>query len=321
MVRWCEDGPSGIVTAGSPQRGHLPARARRAYGLGTAVAERGRLWIENQAPESRKGATISWVRRYQAADGQLYAVLLSAYFFLTILPVMLVASSFLYNDPNALADRIDGRLHLHGTTADLFSTVMVGAGEHKLSGVLIAIVDLFCFGLGFARVLQLAHARSWGLGLRKRVVADQARYAEVLAVLVVAAFLFVLQTRELRGDPAWISYALDAGWVGLLVGFFVWAPRLLLHHRVAARDLLPGAVFTVLGLIGLRLTSALLLTHWLNWYSTTYGAFGIVIAIFFWIILIGTIMILAAALSPALARRRNLLKTRAEPSTDAPSSS
>ena len=80
----------------------------------------------------------------------------------------------------------------------------------------------------------------------------------------------------------------------------------MLHHRVAARDLLPGALFTVLGLVSLRLISVVLLTHWLNWYSTTYGAFGIVIAIFFWVILIGTILVLAAALSPALAHRRNL---------------
>ena len=40
------------------------------------------------------------------------------------------------------------------------------------------------------------------------------------------------------------------------------------------------------------------LAHWLNWYSTTYGAFGIVIALFFWIILEATIIVLAAALSP-----------------------
>ncbi len=64
----------------------------------------------------------------------------------------------------------------------------------------------------------------------------------------------------------------------------------------------------MVGLVGLRLISVLLLTHWLNWYSTTYGAFGIVIALFFWIILVGTVMILAAALSPALAHRRNLLR-------------
>ena len=292
----------------------IPQRAQRAVARGLAVSERGRLWIENQEPASRKGATIGWVRRYEAADGQLFAVLLSAYFFVTMLPVLLVAASYVYNDPRALADRLEHRLGLHGVTANLFSTVMVGAGEHKASAVLIAIVDLFFFGLGFGRVLQLVHARSWGIDLRKSALADQARYAEVLAAMVVASFVFIFQTKELRGDPSWIGWVLDIGWVALLLGFFVWAPRLLLHHRVPARDLLPGAVFTLLGLIALRAISSLLLTHWLNWYSTTYGAFGIVIALFFWIILDGTILVLAAALSPSLAHRRDLLETRVQAS-------
>jgi membrane protein len=286
------------------------SRTTRAVARGTAVAERSKLWIENQAPDSRKGATIGWVRRYQAADGQLFALLISAYFFVTVLPVMLVAGSYLYKDPNALSDRVARRLHLHGVTATLFSSVMLGAGEHKISAVFIAVVDLFFFGLGFGRALQIVHARSWGLDLRKKVVTDQARYAEVLAAIVVGVFVFVLQTRVLRGDPAWIGYVLDIVWFALLLGFFVWAPRLLLHHRVARRDVLPGAVFTVLGLVVLRLISSLLLTHWLNWYSTTYGAFGIVIALFFWIILFGTVLVLAAALSPALAHRRDLLEAK-----------
>ena len=133
---------------------------------------------------------------------------------------------------------------------------MVGAGEHKLSGVAIAIVDLFFFGLGFARVLQLAHARSWAIDLRKSAIADQARYAEVLGVMVLGAILFVFQGKELRGQPSWIGWVLDLGWIALLLAFFVWAPRLLLHHRVPARDLFPGAVFTVLGLVGLRRSTA-----------------------------------------------------------------
>jgi membrane protein len=250
------------------------------------------------------------VRRYQAADGQLYAVLLSAYFFLTMVPVVLVAASYAYSDPTALAHRTERRLGLHGATADLFSNVMVGAGVHQLSAVVIAIVNLFFFGLGFPRVLQLAHSRAWRLDLGKRAVLDQARYAEVLVAMVLAALLFVAQTRILQGEPSWIGWLLDVAWVAALVGFFAWAPRLLLHHRVAVRDLLPGAVFTVLGLVGLRLISSLLFSRWLTWYSTTYGSFGIVVAAFFWIILFGTVLVLAAALSPALANRRDLLAAR-----------
>ena len=295
-----------------PRHSRVPARAQRAAAKGAAVAERSRLWIENQPPDSRKGATIGWVRRYQASNGQLFAVLLSAYLLLTLLPVFLVTASYSYNDPTALADRIEHRLRLTGTTAQLFSSVMVGAGEHKISAVLIAIIDLFFFGLGFPRVLQIVHARSWGIDLDRSVLADQARYVEVLVALVLGAALFVAQTRALRGEPTWIGWILDLGWLALLLSFFVWAPRLLLHHRVTTRNLVPGAVFTVLGLVILRLISVLLLAHWLNWYSTTYGAFGIVIAIFFWIILIGTVLILAAALSPALAQRRDLLEAHAQ---------
>ena len=80
--------------------------------------------------------------------------------------------------------------------------------------------------------------------------------------------------------------------------------------KVAARDLLPGAVFTVLALLGLRIVSTVLLVHYLNTYSRTYGALGIVMALFFWIILVGIILVLAAALSPALEHRRDLIRAQ-----------
>ena len=110
------DDPESVT----PKRG--TSRAKRAvgaaYSRGSAVADRGQLWIENQDPASRTGATVGWWRRYQAADGQLYAVLLSAYFFLTILPVTLVEASYVYSNPDALANHAVHRLGLTGTTAD-----------------------------------------------------------------------------------------------------------------------------------------------------------------------------------------------------------
>jgi membrane protein len=265
----------------------------------------------NRDPASHSGAAIGWVRRYQAADGQLYAVLLSAYLFLTVLPAMLVEASYLYSDPTALADRTEHRLGLTGATAALFQSVLVGGKDHKFGVVVLALLNLVFFGLGFPRVLQLAHARSWMIDLRKNALVDQARYLAVLLVILVMSFLFMLQTRELLGQPAWIGWLLTVCWLALLVGFFVWAPHLLLHRRVPASHLLPGAVFTVLALIALRLASSLVLAHWLTSYSKSYGALGIVMAIFFWIIIGGTILVLAAALSPALAHRRDLRQARA----------
>ena len=46
------------------------------------------------------------------------------------------------------------------------------------------------------------------------------------------------------------------------------------------------------------------------WYSKSYGALGIVMAIFFWLVIAATILVLAAALSPALAHRRDLRQAR-----------
>jgi membrane protein len=274
------------------------------------VAGRGQLWIESQDPASRKGATIGWVRRYRAADGQLYAVLLAAYLFLTLLPALLVESTYIFSDPSAWADRVERRLGLRGETAALFHQVLVGAGNHKLASLVIALVNLLVFGMGFGRVLQLAHERAWGLNLQKSVIVDQIRYLAVLGVLIVLSFILLVQAKVLQGDPAWIGFVLDVGWLAVLIGFFAWAPWLLLHRHVAARDVLPGAVFTVLGFVALRVISSFLLTRWLTQYSTTYGSFGIVMAIVFWIILLTTIMVLAAALSPALAHRRDLIRGR-----------
>jgi membrane protein len=289
-------------------------RSKRLYdsaqARGTHYYERGRFWVDNLDPATRKGATIGWFKRYRAADGQLYAVLLTAYFFLTLIPLLIVETSYVYSNPDELATRLDRRLHLSGTTGDLVHSVLAGSGGHKFSATLLAIINLFFFGVGFGRVLQLAHARSWGLDLRKNALLDQSLYYGILAVLALMTFVFVLQTRALKDSPSWIGWLLDVGWLALVVGFFTWAPWLLLHRQVAARDVLPGAVFTIVGFIGLRIISGLLLKNWLNWYSKTYGALGIVMAIFFWLVIYSTVLVLAAALSPALAHRRDLLRVR-----------
>jgi uncharacterized BrkB/YihY/UPF0761 family membrane protein len=144
-----------------------------AWERGEAVADRGLQWVERQDPASRKGATIGWFRRYQAANGQLYAVLLTAYIFITMLPVALVVATYAESNPSALSDHVIHRLGLTGSTAALFHDVLTGAGENQLGSTLIAVADVAIFGLGIGRVLQVAHARSWGIDARKGMVTDQ----------------------------------------------------------------------------------------------------------------------------------------------------
>ena len=88
-------------------------------------------------------------------------------------------------------------------------------------------------------------------------------------------------------------------------------PRLLLHRRVSRRDLLPGAVITVAGLAMLHVAASFILRRWLVSYSSTYGGLGIVMAILFWLIAAATVMMFAAALSPAVAAHRAAVRAGA----------
>lgn len=283
-----------------------PGRIERAK----ATAQRGQMWVERQDPASAPGVTIGWFRRYVAADGQLYAVLLTSYIFLTVLPAALVLASYLDTNPNALANHVIARLGLHGATETLFRSVLQGAGGHKLTASLIALGSVAIFGLGIGRVLQLAHARAWGLDLRKAKIRDQARYLQVLLAILAGVFLYALEGTVLKGKASWIGWAISPLWLLAIFWFFVWSPRLLLHKRVPRRDIVPGAVFTLLGLLGMRIASHYLLVNWLVWYGKYYGGLGIVMALFFWVTILATVLVLAAALSPALAHRRDLRQGR-----------
>ncbi|PWU20314.1 MAG: hypothetical protein C5B48_12665 [Candidatus Rokuibacteriota bacterium] len=282
------------------------SKVMRAYSKGTEVAHRGKDWVDHQDPATRKGATIGWYRRFRESDGGLFAVLLTAYFFVTAIPAGVVMMNYVYNNPHEVADRLDRRLDLTGDVKGMVDSVLTGAGGHQLGATLIAVADVLLFGMGFGRVLQVVHSRSWRIDLGKTQFFDQARYFLTLLFPLGLILLYIIQSKALRGQPSWIGWLLVPIWICVIFWYFVWMPRMLLHHRVTRRDVVPGAFFTLLGLVGLRLLSALLFKHWLVWYSKYYGSLGVVMALFFWIMLYASLLILAAAFSPALAHRRDL---------------
>lgn len=173
-----------------------------------AVSRRGRNWVDRHDPDSPTGVAIGARRRY----------------------------------------RLSHHYHLNAPTTSLLETVLGEGRAHELGSALFAIASALFFGLGFGRVLQLIHARSWQIELPTRQ-RDQALYAAVLCGVYGLLLLLLVQLTELRGAPAWVGLALALGWIALLVLFFVWAPWLLTHKLVARRDLLPSAALTALGIV------------------------------------------------------------------------
>jgi uncharacterized BrkB/YihY/UPF0761 family membrane protein len=277
-----------------------------------AVPRRGREWADRQDPGSAPGVAIDAWRRYRAVDGPLQSALLSLYMLVAVLPALLVMEEYLDSHPGALADRMVRHYGLNRSTAGLLRDVLVDDRTHKLGSALFAIAGALFFGLYFGRVLQLVHTRAWRIQLPRKQT-DQALYAAVLLGLYGLILLLLVQLTELRGSPAWIGSALALGWVGLLVAFFVWAPWLLTHKRITRRDLLPGAVLTAAGLVVLMLISSYVMEFWVNLYARDYGGFGVVLAIYFWILFSSGVIVWAASLSPALAQRRRLRHDEAAP--------
>ncbi|MDQ0941909.1 membrane protein [Streptomyces sp. V1I1] len=144
------------------------------------------------------------------------------------------------------------------------------------------IAALAVFGLtfgaavqaGYEKVRDLPSARWW------------ARWRHVVWLGVLTGYLFVSATTTLRREsPAGaFAAALSA------VLFFWWSQRLLLGGRVRWRALFPGAVATVIGLLGLRVFSRLVFSPLIASNAVTYGAIGTVLVIQSWLVGVGVVV-------------------------------
>jgi uncharacterized BrkB/YihY/UPF0761 family membrane protein len=299
----------GVEGAPQPERAE-PRRPRVVTGIQArteAVSSRGRDWAEQQDPASPTGVAIGTWRRYRSAEGALETALLSLYILVAVVPAMLVMEEYLEKNPAALANHMVRHYGLSATTGALVRGVLAQDRTHELGSALFAVAGALFFGLGFGRVLQRVHARAWGIELPSRQL-DQARYAAVLLGLYGLLLLLLVQLTELTGGRAWERLAVIPGWVALLVLYFLWVPRVLLHGRVPTGDLVSGAVLTALGLVALMLISSFVMQPWVDLYARDYGGLGVVMAIFFWLGFSSAVIVLAASLAPALVERRGLLR-------------
>ena len=283
-------------------------RPRRHPRAGAVVA-RPRDWVASGDAASRRSLAVSWWNRYRAIDGPLQSLLLTVYVFLAILPAMLVLAEYLQRNPAALANHLVRRYHVTGAAAGMLRDVLVGDRRHELGSALLAIASALLFGLGFGRVLRLVYLRAWRLEARERA-AHQLRFAAVLLVLFGLIALLLLQTTLIADHPPWAGLAIAPAWVVVLMGYFIWAPRYLTDGLLTARDLVASALLTGVGIVLLMLVSSYAMATWIDFYARDFSGLGVFMALFFWLGLSSTVIVICASLSPVLAGRRSLLDER-----------
>lgn len=145
------------------------------------------------------------------------------------------------------------------------------------SGVLLAV-----FGVSFGGSVQNAYERIWGLasGPWHRVW----RQATWLVVLMAYLYQEVATKTALHGGQR-ITLSTISG-----VLFFWWGQHFLLGGQVRRRAVLPGALATVIGLVGLRGFSSLVFTPLIVTNALSYGAVGTVLVVESWLIGVGFVI-------------------------------
>lgn len=215
------------------------------------------------------------------------ALVFAALGLVTLIPLLLVVSA---------ADPIGGRefpswlaaaIGLSPQAAKELGPVF-GSPAHALSATTaLGLAGLAAFGLSFVSAVQVGFERVWGLPPARLMSV----WRRVVWLAALVGFLLVAADTSLLPHDSWLRTLVQT--VFATVGstcFFWWSARFLLAGRVSWMPLLPGAMLTAAGLVGLRLFSAVVFSPLVLSSAAAYGAIGTVVVLTSWLTGIGFVL-------------------------------
>jgi len=168
--------------------------------------------------------------------------------------------------------------------------------------VLGATVALVITANSLVKTLFVVHWLVWGVPRAKH-----SGFRPIGAVIGITLLMTVLSiaTNDLRNRLGLFgSVFLVILITGIAFVTWWWVSWQLPHAPVAARDLIPGAIFVALGAD----VMSVLTTYWIGALvarkSHTYGAIGIALAVLLWVYIFGRVLVASAGINATLWRRR-----------------
>lgn len=226
-------------------------------------------------------------------------VVLAAYTFLALLPLLIVAIAFLpAGISDAIAVAMRDRVGLAGSEPMVQGVINNRdslRGGISIFGVVVAVAS----ATSFTRALQRIYELSWGLprlGLRGSLRGLAWLIGMIIYVGVISTAV------QLTGDTGVgppIRFCLLA--VAAVVLWW-WTPFVLLLGRVRLRALVPsglitGAVVTTLGAF-----SAVIVPRTLESNERQFGTIGAIFALESWLVIVGCAIVAAAVVSAVLSQ-------------------
>ena len=254
------------------------------------------------------GIPYGVMKKFGDDNANLLVVSLAWYGFTAIFPLLLVVVTlFGFIGAQSIGTGIISTLHQFPVVGSSFNPANRSALHGSGLGLVVGLVGLLYGAQGVTQTAQQAMATVWNIPQTERT-GFLPRLGRSLAGLVTIGSAFVINafvTTYATGGTA--SYLIRVPvLIGLLLintGLYFASFSLLTAKAVARRQLLPGSIFGAVGFTALITIGTGLITHQLKSTSATYGAFGTVIGIVTFLLLLAKLSLYAAELGPVLEHR------------------
>ncbi len=237
-----------------------------------------------RAERSRLPALATLVRRGREIELMHRALGFAALGFVTLVPLLIVVAAASPVHGNGFASwAVDG-LGVSDGSADSVRQLFSSPRRVLNTTTALSLAAGAFFGVSFMAALQTGYERIWSV----RAAAWHAVWRQVIGLAALVGFLLAASWSgvPLHDSPAQPTLRLTIT-VGGGVLFFWGLQWLLLGAQVRHRALLPGAVATVLALIGLRIFSQLVFSPLIVSSAVSYGTIGTVLVVQSWLIGVG----------------------------------
>lgn len=239
------------------------------------------------------GFPYAVVKKYGDDQSGYQAALVTYYGFLSLFPLLLVATSvidLISRGNEALRSRLTDSIgHYFPAVSDQLQSSVL---SKTATGITLAISLLFTLygAKGVADAVRHALDHAWEVPRSERSGFPKNTLKSLILIiggglgLIVSAVLSGIATSTF--GHTWylrvLPYFLGAG-INYLVFLFVFQTGTSKKHRLA--DIRLGAIMAAIALLILQVAGGYLVTHQLHNAKGTYGQFGLVLAILFWIYL------------------------------------
>ncbi len=206
---------------------------------------------------------------------------------LTVIPLLILVAAANPTPQRGLAGWVVYGMDLTGPSADavtrLFSAPARVLGTTSVFSALLLSVA----GVSFAGSVQAGFERIWGLpaGPWHKIWRQAVWLVALVAYIYAAATVGTVTHRGPAETAGRVAVAVVLG-----IAFFWWGLRFLTGGRVSYLASLPGAVATLVCLVGLRVFSGLVFEPLIASNAVSYGALGTVLIVQSWLIGVGWVV-------------------------------